>query len=128
MEGDIFEGFMFNWAPLKKLIHKEMYKGMLTEVFHHLGCPNKVVSKVATTVVVAEKMGIRMEWIDRIIGEIGAGRDHFELLCEARLLRTNWKSFKSKWIEQDGGLRSSTPRCLVETFLWIQLIVITSKL
>lgn len=27
-EGDIFEGFMFKWALVKKLILKEIYKGL----------------------------------------------------------------------------------------------------
>lgn len=45
--------------------------------------------KVASMVIVAEKMGIRVGWIDKVPREMGAKRDHFPLLQEARLSRSN---------------------------------------
>lgn len=57
------------------------------ETVHILDVPDNVFSKVAITVVTAEKMCIRVGWIDKVPGEIRAKRDHFTLLREARLLR-----------------------------------------
>lgn len=43
-----------------------------------------------------EKMGIRVEWLDRVIREIGATKDHFELLRETRLLRIQFKELQKQ--------------------------------
>lgn len=36
-------------------------------------------------------MGIKVGWEDRVLKEIGTKRDHFVLLCQARLVRTRVK-------------------------------------
>lgn len=46
-----------------------------------------VVSKVANTVTAAEKTGINVRWIDKVLDEINSRRGHFVLLREARLLK-----------------------------------------
>lgn len=85
---------MSDWASFKKLILEEIYKGLLKlESFNNLDVPDNVVSKVVSTIIAAEKVGIRVEWIDKVIGEIGVRRDHFELLREARLLRIQFEEF-----------------------------------
>lgn len=72
---------MFDWAPDKKLILEEIYQGVRKlETFNILDVPDNIVLKAVSTVVVAGKMGIQVEWIDRVIGEISFRRDHFELL------------------------------------------------
>lgn len=72
---------MFDWAPDKKLILEEIYQGVgKLETFNILDVPDNIVLKAVSTVVVAGKMGIQVEWIDRVIGEISFRRDHFELL------------------------------------------------
>lgn len=72
---------MFDWAPYKKLILEEIYQGVRKlETFNILDVPDNIVLKAVSTVVVAGKMGIQVEWIDRVIGEISFRRDHFELL------------------------------------------------
>lgn len=82
------KGLCSNGAPVKKLILEEVYKGVLKlECFTILKVLDAVVSKVASTVAIAEKMQIRVKWIDKVIGEIGVRRDHFELLRVAWLLR-----------------------------------------
>lgn len=43
-----------------------------------------VVSKVADMVVATAKMDIEVGWIDHVLEEIGAKRDHFILLQEAQ--------------------------------------------
>lgn len=68
-------------APDKKLILEEIYQGVRKlETFNILDVPDNIVLKAVSTVVVAGKMGIQVEWIDRVIGEISFRRDHFELL------------------------------------------------
>lgn len=82
MEVDIFEGFVFDWVPIKKLILKKIYKGVLKLEFSTCWKSDNVVSKVESTVTGIEKMAIQVGWIDNVIGEIGARRDHFELLAK----------------------------------------------
>lgn len=49
-EGDIFEGFIFDWEPVKELILKEIFEGVQKlESFAILNVLNQVVSKVACT-------------------------------------------------------------------------------
>lgn len=56
-------------APVKMLILYKLYKGVLKlESFTILDVPDNVFSKVARIVIVTEKMGIRVEWIDQVIG------------------------------------------------------------
>lgn len=57
------------------------------ETLHIMDVPDNVVSKVASTFVVAEKMGISVGLIDKVLREIDAKRYHFILLREAQLLR-----------------------------------------
>lgn len=91
MEGDIFEGVVFDLAPVKKLFLRKIYKGVLKLSFNISDILDNVVSKVASTVTLVEKMGIHVEWIDRLID---AKRDHFELLHEARLLRIQFEELQ----------------------------------
>lgn len=61
--------------------------------------PENVVSKAANRIATATKMGIRVWWIDKVLGEIGVKRDHSILLHEARLLELDLKSFIKIWIK-----------------------------
>lgn len=56
-----------------------------------LDVPDNVALKVARIVAPTKKMGIQVRWIDKVIREISAKRDNFELLCEARLLRIQFE-------------------------------------
>lgn len=38
------------------------------------------------------KMAIKVEWIDRALGEVGAKEGHYALLYEAQMLRKELKS------------------------------------
>lgn len=79
--GDIFEGFMFDRALVKKLILEEVYPGVQKlETFNIQDAPENVVSKMAITIALAEKMGIQVVWINKIIGEISSRKDHFATL------------------------------------------------
>lgn len=92
---------MLDWISVKKLILDEMYKGVLKlESFNILDISENVVSKVASTIVATKKIGIRVKWLNRVIAESDARRDHFELLLEARLLRIQLENFKKRWIKQ----------------------------
>lgn len=42
------------------------------ECFSNLNVPDQVVSKVARTVTAAEKMGIQIRWLDKVIGNFSA--------------------------------------------------------
>lgn len=80
IEGDTFEGFGFNCAPLEKLILKEIFQVMQKLVtFNILDDPYNVISKVASTVAGVEKMVIRVGWINKVLEEISL-KDYFALL------------------------------------------------
>lgn len=50
MEGNIFVGFLFDWAPMKELFLKEIYEGKKKlETFSLLDVPDDAISKVART-------------------------------------------------------------------------------
>lgn len=84
-KGDIFEGFLFDWAPLNNL--KEIYEGIKKlETFASLDVPDDAVLKVVRTVAVAEKMGIKVGRLDKVVGDVCAKRDHFIMLKEDQWL------------------------------------------
>lgn len=53
------------------------------EAFNILDVPRNIVSKAAKTVAVAEKMCIRVRWIDKVLREIDTKR--YLLFCSGRL-------------------------------------------
>lgn len=53
-------------------VYKDVHK---LETINILNVPNNAVSKVASTVAAAKKMGIQVRWIDNAIEEIHARRD-----------------------------------------------------
>lgn len=59
------------------------------QTFNILDVPDNVVSKMASTVVAVEMMGIQ-------VGEISARRDHLELVQEARRLITQFEKLQEQ--------------------------------
>lgn len=51
--------------------------------FNILQVSSQKVFEVADVVVASTKMGIKVEWINRVLDEIGAKKDHYALLQEA---------------------------------------------
>lgn len=49
--------------------------------------PPQVLSELAYIVATATRMGVKIEWIDRILGEISTKREYFNLLQQAQNLR-----------------------------------------
>lgn len=76
------------------------------EKFNILEFSTQVVSEVANIVAIVARMGVKVDWIDIILGEIGAKREHHNLLQEARNLK--------KKIEQLEREREEAVRCLRE--------------
>lgn len=65
----------------EEAILEEIYQVVLMlKTFNILEVPKIVVSKVACTIVAAKRMGIQVEWIDKVTEEITAKRDHFKML------------------------------------------------
>lgn len=76
----------------------------------------------------AEKIGTPVGWIDKVIEDIGAIRDPFELLHETRLLRIQFEVLQEQMDRVGRGLLSSTLRCHVATSLPIPSRIIKFKL
>lgn len=55
-------------------------------------------------VATAAKMGIKVEWIDKVLGEIAAKRYHFALLQEAWKLRKRIEELESEKEEAEQRL------------------------
>lgn len=49
----------------------------------------------------AATMGIKVGWIDRVLGERGAKKDHFTLLRDARLLRVQLEELQQE-LDKEG--------------------------
>lgn len=81
-EGDIFKGFGFSLALLRNFFSMRSFKACESSKPYR-GCPNIVVPKEASMVAAVEKMHIRVGWIDKVLGELTAKRNHFALLREA---------------------------------------------
>lgn len=66
---------------MKELILKETYEVVKKLVtFTILDALDDVVSEVARTVVAVEKMGIKIRWLDKVIGDICAKKYHSILI------------------------------------------------
>lgn len=79
-EADIFEECIFDWEPIMELVLKGIFEGVGTlESFAILDVPDQVISKVTRIAMAAEKIGIKIALVDKVIGDICARRDHFIL-------------------------------------------------
>lgn len=88
-EGDIFEGSICEWEAMKELILRGIFEGLQElKSFSILDVPDAVTSRVAWVVPTAEKSGIWVGWLDRIIGEISTRRDHTALARKKEHLST----------------------------------------
>lgn len=65
---DIFDGCVIEWEPMFESVQA---LGSLT----FLGVPDEVLSSVARTVATAERMKVRVDWLDTVIGNICLRRD-----------------------------------------------------
>lgn len=78
--GDIFEASVIEWESIKELVLKGIFKGARAlESFTFLDVPDEVLSSVARTVTTVERMNIRMNWLDGVLGDICLPRDHLAL-------------------------------------------------
>lgn len=69
--GDIFDGCVIEWEPMKELVLRGIFESVQAlESFTFLGVPDEVLSSVARTVATAERMKVRVDWLDVVIGNI----------------------------------------------------------
>lgn len=64
-----------------------------------LNVPPKVISNVPKTIDTTEKIGIRIDWIDRFKGEIISKQKHNVLVQETQIIRDDLTEMK-KQMEQ----------------------------
>lgn len=76
-EGDIFEEAVFDWEATKEVMLKGIFEGVQElESFAILDVPDEVIYPIALVMSAVEKSRIRVNWLDRPIGEICSKRDH----------------------------------------------------
>lgn len=86
--GDIFDGCVIEWEPMKELVLRGIFEGVQAlESFSFLGVPDEVLSSVARTVVTAERMKVRVHWFDAVIGNICLRTDRLVLLEKEEQLK-----------------------------------------
>lgn len=62
---------------MKELLLKGIFEAVQElESFAILDVPDEVISRVARVVSTVEKSGVRVDWLDRVIGEVSSKRDH----------------------------------------------------
>lgn len=104
VEGDIFENCSFAWVQMRKIILEELFNSVQKlEKPTVLDVPPQVVSRVADIVAIAATMGVKGEWIKRILGEIAETIEHFNLLQEAQNLQKKIEELDS---EREEAVRS----------------------
>lgn len=78
--GDIFEASVIEWEPIKELVLKGIFEGaQALESYTFLNVPDEVLSSVTRTVATVERMNIRMDWLDGVLGDICLRRDRLVL-------------------------------------------------
>lgn len=69
---------------MRKMIVEELYCFVQKlERFTVLKVPAQVISEVADIVAIAARMGVKVGWISKILGEIIVKREYYNLLQEA---------------------------------------------
>lgn len=69
---------------MRKMIVEELYCFVQKlQRFTVLKVPAQVISEVADIVAIAARMGVKVGWISKILGEIIVKREHYNLLQEA---------------------------------------------
>lgn len=78
---------------MKELVLKGTFNGVwVLESFAVLEVPDELVFLVARTIATAEKVGVRIEWLDQVIGDISAWGDH--------LILKQKEEHRSTWLEE----------------------------
>lgn len=104
--GDIFEAFVIDLEPIKELVLKGIFEGARAlESFTFLDVPDEVFSLVARTVATAERMNVKMNWLDGVLGDICLRRDHLALSRREEELQTRLTGLleEVKVVEQQLG-------------------------
>lgn len=79
------------------MIAKGIFEGVQKlESFNILDVPDKVISKVACTVATVEKIGIRIEWLAKVICDICARKSLHSSTEGRAALDSSW-SYRGKW-------------------------------
>lgn len=74
---------------MKELLLKGIFESVQElESFAVLDVPDEVISRVARVVSAAKKSGVRVDWLDRVIGEVSSRRDHAILATKEGRLST----------------------------------------
>lgn len=84
----MFDGCVIEWEPMKELVLRGIFEGVQAlESFTFLGVPDEVLSSVARMVATAERIKVRVDWLDAVIGNIRLRRDRFVLSEKEERLR-----------------------------------------
>lgn len=80
---------MIEWELIKELVLNGIFDGARAlESFTFLDFPDEVLSSVARTVATAERMNIRMNWLNGVLGDICLRRNRLALSRREEELKT----------------------------------------
>lgn len=87
-EGDIFNSYTLEWAPMRKLIIEGLFTSLRKmETNSMLNVPSKVISDLANTIDAGEKIRVRVDWNDRAIGDGVSKQEHNVVVRESQIIR-----------------------------------------
>lgn len=56
-----------------------------------LNIPSDVFSELSNTIDVVEKIGMQVDWINKVIREITVKQEHYTMVRELNLLEISWR-------------------------------------
>lgn len=86
-EGDIFQECQVVWPALRIVIITGLFESVRRlEKFMIIDVPIDILEEVAEVTASAARMGVRVDWMDEILGKVATKRRHLDLLERTRVL------------------------------------------
>lgn len=85
IESDIFGECSVNWLEIIEITIKGLFKSVQRlEEFTILEVPSQVLPEVPDVTTRTTKMGMQVNWMDKVLGKIANKKDHLNLLKESK--------------------------------------------
>lgn len=86
-EGDIFKDCSLAWTSLRSLIVVGLYGSVRKlEKYTTMDVTNELLEEVADVATSAARMGIPVDWLDEVLGQIAREKKHVDLLERTQAL------------------------------------------
>lgn len=87
VEGDIFKECSVAWSAFRLIIIAGLYDSVRRlEKYTIMDVPRDILKEVADITVLAARMGVRVDWLDEVLGQIVLKKKHLSLLESAQAM------------------------------------------